>query len=201
VTIPTRLILSLFLLVSLFFIITNSTNTSVYNIANAAKYHSHYLTHNTTNTDKLPITTTTNTPAAPSDNVNTSPTPPVVHNTRARAASGGPTLNDPDLKLVRILDTGLKSTTSMAFLGPDDLLVLEKDTGIVHRILNGKMLPEPLLDVNVANEAERGLLGIAIANNDGSSSDAENGDDNRVLVMYFYIILSQAEEKMGMILP
>jgi aldose sugar dehydrogenase len=60
----------------------------------------------------------------------------------------------------------------MAFLGPNDILVLEKDTGIVHRIVNGKMLPEPLIDVNVANQAERGLLGIAIA------KDTENGDNN-----------------------
>jgi glucose/arabinose dehydrogenase len=51
----------------------------------------------------------------------------------------------------------------MAFLGPDDILVLEKDNGIVRRIVNGKMLPEPLLDVSVANKHERGMLGIAVA--------------------------------------
>jgi aldose sugar dehydrogenase len=53
----------------------------------------------------------------------------------------------------------------MAFLGPNDILVLEKDTGIVHRIVNGKMLPEPVLRIPVATEGERGLLGIAIAKN------------------------------------
>jgi hypothetical protein len=69
----------------------------------------------------------------------TSASPPLAHrNTRARAAIGGPTLNDPNLKAEQIINTGLKSTTSMAFLGPNDILVLEKDTGIVHRILNGK---------------------------------------------------------------
>src|SRR5919198_449371 len=78
------------------------------------------------------------------------PPPPITHNTRARAAVGGPTLNDPNLKVEQIINTGLDSTTGMAFLGPNDILVLEKDTGIVHRIVNGKMLPEPLLDVNVA---------------------------------------------------
>ena len=51
----------------------------------------------------------------------------------------------------------------MAFLGPDDILVLEKDNGTVQRIVNGKMLPEPVLDVNVANKFERGMLGIAVA--------------------------------------
>ena len=59
----------------------------------------------------------------------------------------------------------------MAFLGPNDIEVLEKNTGIVHRILNGKILPEPLLDVNVANQSERGLLGIAIANDNGNGNN------------------------------
>jgi glucose/arabinose dehydrogenase len=97
--------------------------------------------------------------------------PPIVHrNTRARAAIGGPTLNDPDLKVEQIINTGLKRTTSMAFTGPNDILVLEKDTGKIHRIVNGKMLPQPLLDVSVANEAERGLLGIAVSNNNDNSN-------------------------------
>jgi aldose sugar dehydrogenase len=109
--------------------------------------------------------------------------PPIVHrNTRARAAIGGPTLNDPNLKVEQVIKTGLGSTTSMAFLGPNDILVLEKDTGIVHRILNGKMLPEPLLDVSVANEAERGLLGIAIAKNDNGGT--ENGNIRHVYLYY-----------------
>jgi glucose/arabinose dehydrogenase len=50
----------------------------------------------------------------------------------------------------------------MAFLGPNDFLVLEKNTGNVIRIVNGKMLEPPLLHVNVAAQVERGLLGIAI---------------------------------------
>jgi glucose/arabinose dehydrogenase len=69
----------------------------------------------------------------------------------------------------------------MAFLGPNDMLVLEKNTGKVHRILNGKILPEPLLDVNVANQAERGLLGIAIANDNAST---ENGNTRHVFLYY-----------------
>jgi aldose sugar dehydrogenase len=54
----------------------------------------------------------------------------------------------------------------MAFLGLDDILVLEKDKGTVQRIVNGQILPEPLLDVNVANTGEGGMLGIDIANPD-----------------------------------
>jgi hypothetical protein len=61
-----------------------------------------------------------------------------------------------------------------ANLGPNDILVLEKDTGIVHRILDGKMLSEPLLDVSVANVAERRLLGIAIAKNENTGTESGN---------------------------
>src|SRR5918911_1452584 len=97
------------------------------------------------------------------------PPPPIIRNTRAPTAAGGPTLNDPNLKIEQI-STGLKLPTSMAFLGPNDILVLEKDTGIVHRMVNGKMLPEPVLQVPVATEGERGLLGIAITKHDNSGS-------------------------------
>ena len=73
-----------------------------------------------------------------------------------------PTLKDPNLK-VEVVFKGLKWPTSMAFLGPNDILVLEKNDGTVRRIVDGKMLPNPVLDVNVANKFERGMLGIAIA--------------------------------------
>ena len=53
----------------------------------------------------------------------------------------------------------------MAFIGPNDILVTEKNTGTVQRILNGEILEEPLLDVNVNGEDERGLLGIAVSKN------------------------------------
>ena len=50
------------------------------------------------------------------------------------------------------------------------------------------MLPEPLLDVNVANESERGLLGIAISKN------LTNGTDQPAYVFLFY---SETLEKDG----
>jgi aldose sugar dehydrogenase len=58
-----------------------------------------------------------------------------------------------------------KETTSMAFLGPNDILVLDKNTGKVNRIVNGKLQPKPVLDVAAANKIERGLLGIAVSPN------------------------------------
>ncbi len=80
---------------------------------------------------------------------------------KAVPTAGGPTFSDPNLK-AQIVFKGLHNPTSMAFLGPNDILVLEKNTGNVIRIVDGKMLGPPLLHVNVATEVERGLLGIAI---------------------------------------
>jgi glucose/arabinose dehydrogenase len=71
-------------------------------------------------------------------------------------------VKDPTLK-VELLSQGLRSPTSMAFLGPSDILVLEKETGTVQRIINGSMLPQPVLQVPVSTTSERGMLGIAIA--------------------------------------
>ena len=72
-------------------------------------------------------------------------------------------------------DTGLtfeevaktpKFATGMAFLSQDDILLIEKNTGKIIRIQNGTKLDEPLLTVNVANVSERGLLGIAVSEED-----------------------------------
>src|ERR687884_696310 len=71
-------------------------------------------------------------------------------------------LKDPNLK-VELVAQGLRSPTSMAFLGPSDILVLEKESGTVQRIVNGKMLPQPMLQVPVSTTSERGMLGIAVA--------------------------------------
>src|SRR5215208_3899561 len=97
---------------------------------------------------------------------------------RPTVSSEGPTLNDPSL-IVQTVYQGLASPTAMAFLGPDDILVLEKGQGTVQRIVNGKMLPEPLLQVDVASSDERGLLGIAIASEEGreEKEEGENGED------------------------
>lgn len=73
-----------------------------------------------------------------------------------------PEIKDKNLK-IDVLTQGLKSPTSMAFLGPKDILVVEKEEGTVKRIVNGNVLPQPLLQVPVATKSERGLLGIDVA--------------------------------------
>src|SRR5919106_4954940 len=81
----------------------------------------------------------------------------------ASIGTGEPTIKDPNLK-VETVATGLALPTTMAFIGPNDILVLEKGKGTVQRIVNGQMLAEPLLQVNVSSEVERGMLGIAVSN-------------------------------------
>ncbi len=50
---------------------------------------------------------------------------------------------------------------SMAFLGANDFLVLEKNTGQVKRVVNGAV-QGTVLDLGVNFASERGLLGIAL---------------------------------------
>lgn len=62
---------------------------------------------------------------------------------------------------VRTVVSGLSTPTSLAFLGANDFLVLEKGTGQVKRIVNGA-LHSVVLDLAVNSASERGLLGIAL---------------------------------------
>lgn len=54
---------------------------------------------------------------------------------------------------IKTVATGLSQPTSMAFLGLNDMLVLEKNTGLIKRFKNNVVLPAPLLDVNVATSS------------------------------------------------
>ena len=85
---------------------------------------------------------------------------------RALPESSGQDLVDPSLKVELFFKDGIKGpATSMAFLGQDDILVLEKNTGKVQRILNGSLQKDPLLQLKVGTQVEMGLLGIAISKN------------------------------------
>jgi len=100
---------------------------------------------------------------------------------KAPVSPNGPTVKDKNL-VVENVTGGLEKPTSMAFLGPNDILVTEKETGKVMHVINGKIQDTPALDVAVASDIERGLLGIAIAKQpDGKIyvfvSYTESGDD------------------------
>jgi aldose sugar dehydrogenase len=80
-----------------------------------------------------------------------------------------PSIKDVNLG-VELVSKGLEFPTSMAFLGQDDILVLEKEKGTVQRIVNGNMLPTPVLTVNVATQVERCMCGIAVSKNDSGGN-------------------------------
>lgn len=81
----------------------------------------------------------------------------------ASASARAQSVVDPALNVMAILPAGsLSQPTTLAFLGPDDFLVLEKATGNVRRVVGGVLLPAPVLSVPVNSDSERGLLGIAI---------------------------------------
>ena len=76
------------------------------------------------------------------------------------AQTTGPTMLHPNLS-VRAVVTGLTQPTTMAFIGENDLLVLEKGTGRVQRVVNGA-IDSTVLDLAVNSGSERGLLGVAL---------------------------------------
>jgi len=76
-------------------------------------------------------------------------------------------VNDSNLRS-ELVYKGIQAISNMAILGPDDILVLEKNNGTVKRITNGTMQLGPLIDLNVFHSEETGdggLLGIAAASN------------------------------------
>ena len=62
---------------------------------------------------------------------------------------------------VRTVVSGLASPISVAFLDRHEMLVLEKDTGRVQLVVDGKFTAT-VLDLGVNNSSERGLLGVAL---------------------------------------
>jgi hypothetical protein len=66
--------------------------------------------------------------------------------------------------------------TNMAFIGENDVLVTEKNTGKVIRILDGEILDEPVIDLAIATQIERGLLGI----------DASKDHSEKICAFLFY---------------
>jgi glucose/arabinose dehydrogenase len=62
---------------------------------------------------------------------------------------------------------GFAYPTSMAFVGEDELLVLEKETGIVYLLSGGTKTQ--LLKADVSRGAEQGLLGVAVTDAPGDS--------------------------------
>ena len=77
-----------------------------------------------------------------------------------KESEGSIVINDPKLK-AELIVSGLEFPTSIAFIDKNDFLIIEKETGLVKRVTDGKIL-EPLLQLTVSGNDERGLLGIDI---------------------------------------
>lgn len=78
---------------------------------------------------------------------------------------------------VDVLVDGLSFPTSMAFVGNNSILVLEKDSGNVRLVSNGTLQKDPIYTVkNISNEKEQGLLGIAVLTNQISKKENSNND-------------------------
>lgn len=88
-----------------------------------------------------------------------------------------PSLSDPNLKIESVA-TGFDFSTGIAFLDNNDILLLEKNTGIVYRIIDGN-ITNPIIHLNVSSKDERGLLGIAVRGND------ESKQDDRLVFLYY----------------
>lgn len=99
-----------------------------------------------------------------------------IHGQNATIA--GPKVTDSNLK-VELVARNLDFPTAIDFLGNDDLLLTEKNTGNVYEIINGN-ITGPLIHLNVTTRDERGLLGIAISGNGSNGSK-----DNTYVYLYY----------------
>ena len=109
----------------------------------------------------------------------------------------GPIIVDPHLK-AEVVSRGLRYPTSMTFLGPNDILVTEKDAGTVRRVVNGTVLTQPLLDVSVATYGHRGLLGIAASPpSPATTATLSNNHGNRNTTTYVFLYYTQAQTHTG----
>ena len=86
----------------------------------------------------------------------------LVSNAEPGAAQDpGPEMLHPRLA-VREVAAGFNLPTTLAFIGPGDFLLLEKNSGQVKRVSAGVPQATPVLDLAVNSGSERGLLGIAL---------------------------------------
>ncbi len=68
---------------------------------------------------------------------------------------------DPNLEAT-VVASGFSQPIGLVFLGPNDMLVLEKASGKVQRVIGGLIQATPALDLAVNSNSERGLLSIAL---------------------------------------
>lgn len=101
---------------------------------------------------------------------------------------GEPNIRAPGFELETVVE-GLSRPTGITFIGPDEFLVIEEDTGKIKRVIDGQVT-QTILDLNVATDDSRGLLGIDSTRNGNTtlvflylteSSSSDDGDDDKPL--------------------
>jgi glucose/arabinose dehydrogenase len=117
----------------------------------------------------------------------------------------GPKIIDPDLRAQLVFE-GVGFFSNMAFLGPDDILVIDKNAGTVQRIVNETLTPQPMFDAKVATKSERGMDGIAISpksvgneEDNNKQKPDKNGDAkyNSSKDNYVFLYLTEAKTQDG----
>jgi aldose sugar dehydrogenase len=93
--------------------------------------------------------------------------------------------NDTNIMIEPIYD-GLKYATAIAFLGANDMLVLQKENNTIMRVVNGQMLDEPVLDLGNTTTIKGCVCDIAILQNDNGTSYA-----------FLYYYLAEVTEEDG----
>ena len=100
-------------------------------------------------------------------------------------ALAAPSLTDPALRVEAVV-SGLALPTTMAFIGDNDILVLQKNDGKVRRVVDGVLQETEVLDLAVDSASEHGLLGIAL-----HPDFADNG------FLYLYYTASSTQNDNG----
>ena len=107
------------------------------------------------------------------------------------------TVNDQNLNVETYVE-GLNLPTSMAFLDSNNILVLEKD-GLVRLVSNGQLQPQPILEIPVDSQSERGLLGIAVQEATSRDNNSSQNGDTKNIFLYYTIVDQDSDELKNMV--
>ena len=108
--------------------------------------------------------------------------------------------NDTRIKIERIYEE-LTFPTAVGFLGPNDIVVLERQNNTIMRIVNGQMLDEPVLDLGNSTKIGSCVCDITILSDDNNGTSyafvyyaearvtEDNGETKLVDLLYRYDII------------
>lgn len=118
---------------------------------------------------------------------------PVVTQAQVQNPFGEPTALQPKAAdtnfKIELVSTLEGVPTNMAFISPDDILILSKNNGQVFRIKDGNNIGS-VLKIDVTGRDEMGLLGIAT--HAYNKNENQKCDNNNV---FLYYSLCASEEK------